>query len=71
MTFSEVMDRVKPAVQTVAAVEQAHPGFTLGEFGDASTQQQINKVVKDDFGKALVTSLPVTLIILLIVLLSA
>ena len=42
------------------------PGFTLGEFGDASTQQQINKVVQDDFGKALKTSLPVTLIILLL-----
>ncbi len=63
---TEVMDRVKPAVQAVAAVQQAHPGFTLGEFGDASTQQQINKVVQDDFGKALITSLPVTLIILLI-----
>ena len=46
--------------------QQAHPGFTLGEFGDASTQQQINKVVQDDFGKALITSLPVTLIILLL-----
>ena len=63
---TEVTDRVKPAVQAVAAVQQAHPGFTLGEFGDASTQQQINKVVQDDFGKALITSLPVTLIILLI-----
>jgi uncharacterized membrane protein YdfJ with MMPL/SSD domain len=63
---SQVMDRVKPAVTAVADVQQAHPGFTLGEFGDASTQQQINKVVTDDFGKALKTSLPVTLIILLI-----
>jgi RND superfamily putative drug exporter len=63
---SQVMDRVKPAVAAVAAVQQAHPGFTLGEFGDASTNQQINKVVTDDFGKALRTSLPVTLIILLV-----
>ncbi len=63
---TEVMDRVKPAVQAVADVEGAHPGFTLGEFGDASTNQQINKVVQDDFGKALTTSLPVTLIILLL-----
>jgi uncharacterized membrane protein YdfJ with MMPL/SSD domain len=62
---SEVTDRVKPAVAAVAATEQAHPGFTLGEFGDASTNQQIEKVVSDDFGKALKTSLPVTLIILL------
>ena len=63
---SEVTDRVKPAIAAVAAVQKAHPGFTLGEFGDASTNQQIQKVVSDDFGKALKTSLPVTLIILLI-----
>ncbi len=62
---SEVTDRVKPAVAAIAATEQAHPGFTLGEFGDASTNEQIEKVVYDDFGKALKTSLPVTLIILL------
>ncbi len=63
---SEVTDRVEPAVAAVTATQRAHPGFTLGEFGDASTNQQINKVVSDDFGKALRTSLPVTLIILLI-----
>ncbi len=62
---SEVTDRVKPAVAAIAATEEAHPGFTLGEFGDASTNEQIQKVVNDDFGKALKTSLPVTLIILL------
>src|SRR5262249_16114767 len=63
---SEVMDRVKPAVAAVAAVQDSHPGFIVGEYGDASTNQQLNKVVEDDFGKALKTSLPVTLIILLI-----
>src|SRR5262245_7420151 len=62
----EVMDRVKPAVAAVAAVQESHPSFVVGEFGDASTNQQINKVVEDDFGKALKTSLPVTLVILLI-----
>ena len=62
----QVTDRVKPALAAVAAAQQAHPGFTIGEFGDASTNEQINKVVTDDFGKALKTSLPVTLIILLI-----
>src|SRR5262245_41922655 len=63
---SDVTERVKPAVAAVDATQAAHPGFTLGEFGDASTTEQINKVVSDDFGKALKTSLPVTLIILLI-----
>jgi uncharacterized membrane protein YdfJ with MMPL/SSD domain len=65
-TDSQVTDRVKPAVAAVAAVQRANPGFTLGEFGDASTNEQINKVVEDDFGKALKTSLPVTLVILLV-----
>jgi uncharacterized membrane protein YdfJ with MMPL/SSD domain len=65
-TDTETSDRVKPAVQAVDDVQAAHPGFTLGEFGDASTEEQINKVIQDDFGKALVTSLPITLIILLI-----
>jgi uncharacterized membrane protein YdfJ with MMPL/SSD domain len=63
---TQVMDRVKPAIKAVDSVQGAHPGFTLGEFGDASTQQQINDVVQQDFGKALITSLPVTLLILLI-----
>jgi uncharacterized membrane protein YdfJ with MMPL/SSD domain len=65
-TDSEVTDRVKPVLEIIAAVQRAHPGFTLGEFGDASTNEQINKVVEDDFGKALKTSLPVTLLILLV-----
>jgi uncharacterized membrane protein YdfJ with MMPL/SSD domain len=63
---TEVTDRVKPAIDAVAAAQRAHPGFVVGEFGDASTEQQIDDKVQSDFGKALVTSLPVTLIILLI-----
>ncbi len=63
---TEVMDRVKPAIAATDAAQKAHPGFTVGEFGDASTQQQINDKVQSDFGKALVTSLPITLLILLI-----
>jgi uncharacterized membrane protein YdfJ with MMPL/SSD domain len=63
---TEVTDRVKPAIQAVDDVQKAHPGFTIGEFGDASTAQQIDDVVQSDFGKALITSLPVTLIILLL-----
>jgi uncharacterized membrane protein YdfJ with MMPL/SSD domain len=63
---TDVMDRVKPAIQAVEDAQKAHPGFRVGEFGDASTSQQINDVVESDFGKALVTSLPVTLLILLI-----
>jgi uncharacterized membrane protein YdfJ with MMPL/SSD domain len=63
---TQVEDRVAPALDAVAAVQAAHPSFGVGEFGDASVNKQLNKAVTDDFGKALVTSLPITLIILLI-----
>jgi len=63
---SQVKDRVGPALDTIRDVQAAHPGFTVGEFGDASVQKQLDKSISEDFGKALLTSLPVTLVILLI-----
>jgi uncharacterized membrane protein YdfJ with MMPL/SSD domain len=63
---TEVSDRVKAALKAVDAAQAAHPGFTVGEFGDASTEQQLNDVISKDFGRALVTSLPITLLILLL-----
>jgi uncharacterized membrane protein YdfJ with MMPL/SSD domain len=63
---NQVSDRVSSALDAVAAVQAAHPDFTVGEFGDASVSKQLNKSIGDDFKKALVTSLPITLIILLI-----
>ena len=41
-------------------------GFTIGEFGDASVNKQLNESISDDFKQALFTSLPITLLILLI-----
>jgi uncharacterized membrane protein YdfJ with MMPL/SSD domain len=63
---NQVMDRVGPALDAVAAVQADHPSFSVGEFGDASVAKQLNKAITDDFGKALRTSLPITLIILLL-----
>jgi uncharacterized membrane protein YdfJ with MMPL/SSD domain len=63
---TQVQDRVGPALDAVATVQAAHPAFTVGEFGDASVEKQLDKRIQDDFGKALVTSLPITLIILLL-----
>jgi uncharacterized membrane protein YdfJ with MMPL/SSD domain len=63
---NQVSDRVGAALDAVAAVQAAHPDFSVGEFGDASVSKELNKAISDDFGKALVTSLPITLIILLI-----
>jgi uncharacterized membrane protein YdfJ with MMPL/SSD domain len=58
--------RIGPALDAVDSVQAAHPDFRVGEFGDASVSKQIDKAVTDDFKKALFTSLPITLIILLV-----
>ena len=59
-------DRVDAPLATVAALQKAHPEVTVGEFGDASSEKQIGEAFEEDFKKAEVLSLPITLIILLI-----
>jgi RND superfamily putative drug exporter len=57
-------DRVGPALAATAAVQHAHPGLLIGEVGDASAHKAISDRIADDFQRAEVTSLPVTLVIL-------
>ncbi len=57
-------DRVAPALAATAAVQRAHPGLFVGEFGDASANKAITERIGEDFQRAEVTSLPVTLLIL-------
>jgi uncharacterized membrane protein YdfJ with MMPL/SSD domain len=63
-------DKAKDAVEApLAAVDQLqkqHPELVIGEFGDASAEKQIGEAFSEDFKKAEVLSLPITLIILLI-----
>jgi uncharacterized membrane protein YdfJ with MMPL/SSD domain len=63
---TQSQDRVVPALRTVNAAQAAHPNFTVAQSGDASVNKQINESISDDFKRALFTSLPVTLLILLI-----
>ena len=63
---TQTQDRAGAALQAVSAAQAAHPDFTVGESGDASVNKQINESISDDFKQALVTSLPITLLILLI-----
>ena len=65
-TTPRSQDRVGAALRAVSAAQAAHPEFTVGEFGDASVDKQIDDAISDDFEQALVTSLPITLLILLI-----
>ncbi len=58
---------VVPALNAVAAVQARHPGLTIAEAGDASLGRATSATVSQDFRKAEVTSLPVSLVLLLIV----
>ena len=59
-------DRIAPALAATAAVQRAHPGLFVGEFGDASVNKAIMKRIQGDFQQAEITSLPVTLLILVV-----
>ncbi|HET7556344.1 MAG TPA: alpha/beta fold hydrolase, partial [Gaiellaceae bacterium] len=59
-------DKVGKVVDAVAAAQVAHPGFFIGEMGDASGQKALADTYVSDLGKAGKLSLPITLIILLV-----
>jgi uncharacterized membrane protein YdfJ with MMPL/SSD domain len=58
--------RVGAALDAVAAAQRAHTGLRIEEFGDASANKALSKAFEDDFRKAEVTSLPITLLILVV-----
>ena len=59
-------ERADATLRAVAVAQAAHPQLTIGEFGDASSDNQVSEAISNDFKTALVTSLPITLLILLI-----
>jgi RND superfamily putative drug exporter len=58
---------VVPALNAVAAVQAHHPGLKVEEAGGASVDRAIGSITSKDFKKAEVTSIPVSLVLLLIV----
>ena len=60
------VDKIAPVLDGVAAAQAAHPGFTIGEFGDASAQKGVETAYAEDLGKAGALSLPITLIVLVL-----
>jgi uncharacterized membrane protein YdfJ with MMPL/SSD domain len=59
-------DRVAPALAATAAVQRAHPELSIGEFGDGSATKAIDDRIAADFRRAEFTSVPVTLLILVV-----
>jgi anti-anti-sigma factor len=58
--------RVGPVLGVVAGLDRAHPGLRIEEFGDASASKALSKAFEDDFRKAELLSLPITLLILVV-----
>jgi len=63
---TQAQDRVGAALDATSAAQAASPGFAVEEVGDASVAKQLNDSISSDFKQAFVTSLPITLLILLI-----
>ncbi len=62
----QAQERVGATLDATAAVQAANPDFTIEQFGDASANKELSDAISDDFSQAFLTSLPITLVILLI-----
>lgn len=58
--------KVAPILAAVAGAQKENPGYRIEEFGFASANHELSKVFEKDFQRAEFTSLPVTLIILVL-----
>ena len=59
-------DRIGPLLKAVDDAQHAHPGFFIGEFGDASSVKAVDTAFANDLTRAGIFSIPLTLIILVI-----
>ncbi|MFJ8630156.1 MMPL family transporter [Streptomyces sp. NPDC093568] len=59
--------RVQPLLDASAATEKAHEGLRVDEVGTGSTAKGLSETLGEDFKKAELISLPLTLLILLVV----
>ncbi|HEU4704013.1 MAG TPA: MMPL family transporter [Conexibacter sp.] len=57
---------VKPLLAATAAAQRAHPELRIEQFGDASAEEAISQMFADDFKKAELLSIPITLAILVV-----
>ncbi len=62
----ELGSRLGPVEAAVGQARTVAPDFQFSQVGDASTSDQVEQAFSDDFKKAEMTSLPVTLLILIL-----
>ena len=63
---SQAENLVEGTLSTVSTLDRRHAGYTVEEFGDASADKALSQAFEDDFKRAEITSLPITLIILIL-----
>jgi uncharacterized membrane protein YdfJ with MMPL/SSD domain len=62
----DAVDKIDPVLERVDELQQAHPQFFVGEFGDASAVAAVETAFEKDLGTAGLLSLPITLAILIV-----
>jgi uncharacterized membrane protein YdfJ with MMPL/SSD domain len=62
----EAADRIDPSVEAIDSVQAIHDDLTVEQFGDASSNKELNETFTSDLAKAEALSLPATLLILVI-----
>jgi uncharacterized membrane protein YdfJ with MMPL/SSD domain len=62
----DAADKLGPVLKSVKAAQRTHPGFFIGEFGEASAAKAVDDAFANDLEKAGVYSVPLTLIILVV-----
>jgi uncharacterized membrane protein YdfJ with MMPL/SSD domain len=62
----DASEKVAPVLDAVDEAKKAHPGFFIGQFGDASSMHAADSVFASDLASAGALSIPLTLVILLV-----
>jgi RND superfamily putative drug exporter len=57
-------DVIAPVLKAIDGVQAANPSLIIEEFGEASANHQVDKRFERDMGRAELTSLPLTIVIL-------
>ncbi len=58
--------KVEPSLEAVAALDKNESSFRIEQFGGGSADKALSEAFEEDFQRAEVTSLPITLIILIL-----
>ena len=62
----KAVDKISPVLDRIDQLQEAHPSFFIGEFGDAGAEHGFVTMYNEDLAKAGELSLPITLVILVI-----